>query len=351
MSEQQDRRVPAAALTEACVRLLRQVGVPSDQAAVTADVCVQADLRGVESHGVLRLPAYIHQVTHGLMAADTRVEVVHDHGAMALLDGRGGFGQVAASQAMGMAIRKAKDYGVGAVGVRNAGHFGMAAYYAMMALGHDCIGIVVSNAAPSMAPWGGMDAILGSNPLCVAIPTQTDTPIVLDMATSLVARGKIRLAAEKGEKIPPTWALDAAGQPTDDAAAALKGTLLPVGGPKGYGLALVNDVLAGVLTGAPFGSGIPSVHDLTRPSAVGFYLQAIDIASYLPTATFYERIQKLIAEVKGCRRAPGVSCIYLPGEPELERAKDRLANGIPVPAALLDNLRELAAQLGVTLPL
>ncbi|MDI7274495.1 MAG: Ldh family oxidoreductase [Anaerolineae bacterium] len=351
MVEQESRRIPAATLAEACVRLLRQVGVPADQAALTADVCVQADLRGVESHGVLRLPAYIGQVRRGLMAADTRLRIVRDRGAMALLDGQGGFGQVAAAEAMRMAIRKAQEYGLAAVGVRNAGHFGMAAYYAMMALPHDAIGVVISNAAPSMAPWGGVEAILGSNPLCVAIPTRADTPIVLDMATSLVARGKIRLAAEKGEKIPATWALDSTGQPTEDANAALKGTLLPVGGPKGYGLSLVNDVLAGVLTGAPFGSSIPSLHDLTRPSAVGFYLQAIDVQTFIPLDSFYARIQQLVAEIKGCRRAEGVSRIYLPGEPELERVKDRLANGIPVPAAVLESLREVARDLDVALSL
>ncbi len=351
MAEPEGRRIPVVALTEACVHLLQQAGVPAGQAALIADVCVQADLRGVESHGVLRLPAYIHQVTHGLLAADTRVDVVRDHRATALLDGNGGFGQVAAAEGMRHAIHKAREHGLGAVGVRNASHFGMAAYYAMMALPHDAIGIVISNAAPSMAPWGGIDAILGSNPLCVAIPTGTDMPIVLDMATSVVARGKIRLAAEKGEKIPATWALDDAGRPTEDAAAALKGTLLPVGGPKGYGLSLVNDVLAGVLTGAPFGPSIPSVHDLTRPSAVGFYLQAIDIQAYLPLDSFFARIQQLIAEIRGSRRAEGVSRIYLPGEPELERARDRLANGIPVPPPVLQSLRDLAARLGITLPL
>jgi LDH2 family malate/lactate/ureidoglycolate dehydrogenase len=351
MVEQEIRRIPAAALTEACVRVLERVGVPADQAALIADVCVQADLRGVESHGVLRLPAYIHQVMRGLMAADTRTALVRDHGAMALLDGQGGFGQVAAAEAMRLAVRKAQEYGLAAVGVRNAGHFGMAAYYAMMALPHDAIGIVISNAAPSMAPWGSVEPILGSNPLCVAIPTRSDTPIVLDMATTLVARGKIRLAAEKGETIPTTWALDSSGRPTQDAAAALKGTLLPIGGPKGYGLSLVNDVLAGVLTGSRFGTSIPSVHDTTRPSSVGFYLQAIEIQVYLPLDDFFGRIQQLIAEIKGCRRAEGVSRIYLPGEPELERARDRLANGIPVPGALLKGLRDLAADLHVSLSL
>ena len=351
MVGQEARRIPAAALTEACVRLLEGAGVPADQAVLIADACVQADLRGVESHGVLRLPAYIHQVMHGLMAADTRTALVRDHGATALLDGQGGFGQVAAAEAMRLAVRKAQGYGLAAVGVRNAGHFGMAAYYAMMALPHEAIGIVISNAAPSMAPWGGVEPSLGSNPLCVAIPTGSDTPIVLDMATTVVARGKIRLAAEKGETIPTTWALDSSGRPTQDATAALKGTLLPIGGPKGYGLSLVNDVLAGVLTGSPFGKSIPSVHDTTRPSSVGFYLQAIEIQMYLPLDDFYARIQQLIAEIKGCRRAEGVSRIYLPGEPELERARDRLANGIPVPAILLKGLRDLAADLHVSLSL
>ncbi|HOR01468.1 MAG TPA: Ldh family oxidoreductase [Anaerolineae bacterium] len=351
MAEATDiQRIAPATLTAACEHLLQRVGVPADQAALTAGVCVQADLRGVESHGVLRLPAYVHKVKAGLMAADTQVEMVRDQGAMALLDGQGGFGQVAATEGMRLALRKARECGLAAVGVRNANHFGIAACYAMMALDEGMIGIVVSNAAPSMAPWGGVEAILGSNPLCVAIPTGTETPIVLDMATTLVARGKIRLAAEKGDSIPLTWALDALGQPTADPRAALAGTLLPIGGPKGYGLSLVHDVLAGVMTGSPFGSRIPSVHDLTRPSAVGFYLQAINIQAFQPLSDFYRQIQQLIGEVRGAKRAVGVGKIYLPGEPELERVKDRMANGIPVPPALLNGLRELAAELQVTLP-
>lgn len=343
-------RVAAADLKTACVRLLEKVGVPAGQAPEIAEAVVSADLRGVDSHGVLRLPAYIHKVMHGLMAPDTQPQVVQDFRATAILDGGGGFGQIAAARGMALALAKAKEYGVGIVGVRNANHFGIAAYYAMRALQHDAIGMVISNAAPSMAPFGGIDPIMGTNPLCVAIPTGADVSIVLDMATTQVARGKIRLAAEKGEPIPSGWAMDAQGQPTRDPKAALAGTLLPIGGPKGYGLSLVNDVLAGVLTGSPFGSSIPSVHDLTRASAVGFYLQAVDIQAFMPVETFYRQIQALIAEIKGTRRAAGVARIYLPGEPELDREKERLASGIPVAPPVLQSLRELAQQLGVALP-
>jgi LDH2 family malate/lactate/ureidoglycolate dehydrogenase len=237
--------VPAGALLEACGRILEKVGVPPEQARIIAEVTVEADLRGIGSHGLLRLPAYVHRVQAGLMAADTQLKVVRERGATVLLDAQGGFGQVAGVYAMNQAIERARQHGVGFVAVRNANHFGIAAYYTMMALPHRMIGIAATNAAPSMAAWGGTTPVLGTNPISVAIPTGQDVDIVLDMASSVVARGKIRAAATKGERIPLGWALDAEGRPTEDPQAALKGTLLPIGGPKGYGLALVVDVLAG----------------------------------------------------------------------------------------------------------
>jgi LDH2 family malate/lactate/ureidoglycolate dehydrogenase len=298
--------VPADALLDTCRRILEKVGVPPEQARIIAEVTVEADLRGIGSHGLLRLPAYVHRVQAGLMAADTRLKVVRERGATVLLDAQGGFGQVAGVYAMNQAIERARQHGVGFVAVRNANHFGIAAYYTMMALPHRMIGIAATNAAPSLAAWGGTTPVLGTNPISVAIPTGQDVDIVLDMASSVVARGKIRAAATKGERIPLGWALDAEERPTEDPRAALKGTLLPIGGPKGYGLALVVDALAGVLTGLDYSVYLALLHDLSRRASVGFVMQAVDVTAFSDWAEYTKDIASLIDVVCNSPRAPGV---------------------------------------------
>lgn len=343
--------VAAHVLVEACVQVLEKVGVPQDQAKMISQAVVEGDLRGVESHGVLRLPAYVHRVQAGLMTATTELKIVQERGATVLLDAQGGFGQVAGIRAMDYAIERAREHGVGFAAVRNANHFGIAAYYAMMALPHKMMGMVATNAAPSMAAWGGTAAVLGTNPICVAIPTGQDVDIVLDMASSIVARGKIRFAAGKGDPIPMGWALDADGNPTKDPQAALKGTLLPIGGPKGYSLALVVDVLAGVLTGSDYGVHLASVHDLSRRASVGFVMQAVDITALGDWAEYEKDIQSLIGEIRNSPRAPGVDRIFLPGEIEWLTWRERKQSGIPVPVKLLEQMHELASDLGVTVDL
>ena len=344
-------RIPAGDLTRACATLLQEVGVPPDQAETIAEIVVEADLRGVESHGLLRLPAYIHRVQAGLMTAVTELKTVRERGASVLLDAGSGFGQVAGVVAMSQAIDRARQFGVGVAAVRNANHFGIAAHYAMMALPHRMIGVVTANAAPSMAAWGGAAPVLGTNPICIAIPTGGDVDIVLDMASSMVARGKIRLAASKGQRIPLGWALDAEGRPTEDPKAALKGTVVPIGGPKGYGLALIVDVLSGVMTGADFGTRLTSVHELKQHSSVGFVTQALDITAFAEWDEFQTSTATLVAEVLNSPRAPGVSRIYLPGEIEWLKQQERLESGVPVPHKVLDELRQLAVELGVELPI
>jgi LDH2 family malate/lactate/ureidoglycolate dehydrogenase len=216
-----------------------------------------------------------------------------------------------------------------------------------MALPHKMIGMVSANAAPSMAAWGGTIPLMGTNPVCVAIPTGEEVDIVLDMASSVVARGKIRLAASKGEPIPLGWALDEQGLPTNDPAAAMKGTLLPIGGPKGYGLALVVDILSGVLTGSDFGPRIPSVHDSGSKVSAGFAVQALDIAAFADPEDFERDIRLLIADIRRSPRASGTERIYLPGEIEWLKKQERLQHGIPVPDSLLRDLAGVAGELGV----
>lgn len=344
-------RIQAGVLVQACSALLEKVGVPPDEARLIAEIVVEADLRGVESHGLLRLPAYIHRVQAGLMTPKTEVKILRERGASVLLDAQRGFGQVAGVRAMTQAMKRARQHGVGVAAVRNANHFGIAAYYAMMALPHRMVGIVMANAAPSMAAWGGAAPVLGTNPICIAIPTGGDVDIVLDMASSVVARGKIRLAASKGERIPMGWALDAQGRPTDDPKAALDGTLVPIGGPKGYGLALVIDVLSGALSGADFGTRLTSVHDLKQPSSVGFITQALDISAFAEWDDFRLDMQTLVSEILSSPRASGVERIYLPGEIEWLKRQDRLQNGVPVPESVLAEIRALARELGAAVAL
>ena len=343
--------VSAVVLIEACEQVLEKAGVPRSQAKMIAQAVVEGDLRGVESHGVLRLPAYVHRVQAGLMTATTELKVVQERGSTLLLDAQGGFGQVAGIHAMDHAIARARQHGVGVVAVRNANHFGIAAYYTMMALPHRMIGMAATNAAPSMAAWGGTAAVLGTNPICVAIPTGQDVDIVLDMASSIVARGKIRSAISKGDRIPLGWALDAEGRPTEDPQAALKGTLLPIGGPKGYGLALVVDALAGVLTGSDYSVHLSSVHDLSCRASVGFVMQAVDITAFADWSEYEKDVQSLIGEIRNSPRAPGIDRIFLPGEIEWSTWRERRQSGIPVPVKLLGQMRELASELGIMMDL
>lgn len=333
------------ALRTACVTLLRAVGVPEDQAAVVADVLVRADLRGIASHGVMRLPAYVHKIRAGLLKPDTPWTCLRETPATALFDADMGLGPVAGLWGMKEAIGRAEQCGVSAVGVSNASHFGIAAYYALQAVEVGKIGVAISNAAASMAPWGGVGPQLGTNPICVAIPTQDEVPLVLDMAASVAARGKIRMAQREGHPIPQGWALDANGQPTTDPQAAIEGTLLPIGGPKGYGIALVNDILAGILTGSPSGIELRSIHDLEHPSPVGFFFQVLQIEAFSSAHTFFERLGDRLTEIRNSPRGQGVDRIYIPGEIEWECEQERRRNGIPIGTATLKALNDLAEEL------
>jgi LDH2 family malate/lactate/ureidoglycolate dehydrogenase len=283
------------------------------------------------------------------MTARTELKVIRQRGATMLLDAQHGFGQIAGVYAMEEAIKRAAEYGSGLVAVRNVGHFGIAAFYTMLALPKKMIGMVSANAAPSMAAWGGTIPLLGTNPISVAIPTGQPVDIVLDMASSVVARGKIRYAASQEKPIPSGWALNQDGQPTEDPHEAIKGTLLPIGGPKGYGLALVVDILSGVLTGGAYGPNIVSLHESTRDVAAGFILQAIDISAFADPEEFEERLQDLIMEIRNSPTAGDVERIYLPGEIEFLTKQERVEQGIPIPQNLLQKLDQLAGELGIKL--
>lgn len=331
--------ISASALKACVTSIFTGQDVPEADALVVADSLVQADLRGVTSHGVVRVPAYVAGLRSGSINPRPVLRLVVDQGPRAVLDGDDGLGQVSAQRAVHDAIERACEHGIGAVGIRRGRHCGAMAYWAMQALASDCIGFATTNAGLNMAPTGGRDKIIGNNPLAIAVPTNRPWPMVLDMATSVVAGGKLDVAAIRGQQIPLDWATDADGRPTDDPVVARQGLLRPVGGPKGYGLAVMLDVLAGVLTGARFGGGLG-----IRGS--GQFFLAIQVDGFLPVAEFRARMDAVIDQIHSSRLAPGSERIYVPGEIEYETAERRRQDGIPLEEPIVRALNELAREVG-----
>ena len=352
MEATQNVRVPVERLYRFVEAVLRAVDVPEDDARVMADNLVQADLRGVSTHGVNILARNARGLKIRAINPRPTVRVVEQRGATAVVDGDRGLGQVVGARSMEVAIARAREYGVGAVVARNSNHFGAAAYFAMMALEHDMIGFAATNAPAIMAPWGGVTPTLGNNPFAWAIPAGRETPLVLDMATSQAARMKIRAAAARGEKIPLGWAADAKGRPTDDPNEALRGLLLPVGGVKGYGLALVMEVLAGVLSGALVAKNIPrsTLHGgavIEESWQVGHVFLALDVAHFMAPEVFVARMEDLVAQVRSSELAEGVDRVYLPGEIEALRRRENQQLGVPLHRSVVQTLNDLAAELGL----
>jgi len=342
-------RLAVGRAKQICQDMLRAAGVPAQDAELIADTLVFAELRGVSSHGLVRLGSYIRRVKLGLMNPAASPQVIQRSASTALVDGCNGFGQVVTMRAMTLAIEMAGATGAAVVGVRNSNHFGTAAYYVMAAVNVGMIGLVLSNSAPAMAPWGGAVAMIGTNPLAVGIPAGDEPPVVLDMATSAVARGRIRVAAKKGERIPEGWALNNMGKPTTDPQEALAGTLLPASGPKGYGLALVIDVLSGILTGSGYGGAVRSLDDMSGPVRAGHLVAAINVQDFTNVQGFKAEVDTFTREIRKCPKAPGVDRIYLPGEIESEAASRLSEEGITVSDAVAADLKSLGAELGVDL--
>ena len=340
-------QISTIALHEFTVAVLTGCGVPEDDAGIVADTIVDAHLSGKGTHGVTRLPIYVRKIRGGLMDPRTPVSVVRESPAIAVLDANHGFGQVAAVRAMAQCVKKAKALGVGIVGVRHSNNFGVAGYFARQAANEGFIGIVLGNSAPAIAPTGGTEPLLGTNPLAVAFPDgEGDVPIVLDMATSEVARGRIRLAARQGESIPEGWALDAAGNPTTDPAAALGGSMVPIGGAKGYGLSLVIDVLAGLLPGAAFAGQVKPLNHPDRRSDYGHWMMALDPTHFLDPNSYADRMATLVTAV---RSAPATDRVWLPGE-RAKEARRNAAQSVTLGEVAWRTLCELSEEFGLTTP-
>lgn len=336
-------RVAPQALRAFAGACLERVGVPPGGAVIVADNLVEADLRGVESHGVARLAVYLERLAARLVDPEAQGTVVRERAAMALMDGENGLGAVVGTAAVELAMRKAAQAGATFVAVRNSNHFGAAAYYLVPPIRRQMIGFVITNGPPMMVVWGARGRSIGTNPVAFGIPARRERPLMLDMATSVVARGKVIFANLRGQPIPDGWALDSSGNPTRDAAQALKGALLPVGGPKGSGLALAIEVLCGLLAGGPVLEEVGELYDNPRnPQRAGHLFGVLDIAAFEDVDRFLERMDEMIVRVRELPRAPGVDRIYLPGEPEWLTKEERIRAGIPLPPTLFAELQALA---------
>ncbi|UYO93137.1 Ldh family oxidoreductase [Pollutimonas sp. M17] len=323
-------------------------GLSDTDAALIAKSLVQADLWNHQSHGVLRMPWYWERLRRGSMSQSTRIEVVRSKGAVAVLDAQDGVGQVVAKHAMDLAIEKAKAHGVAAVTVRNSNHFGTLMYYTRMATEAGCIAFLTSNGGPAMAPWGGAKRkIIGTNPWSIAAPAAGRPPIMLDMANTGVARGKIYLARQRREPIPLGWALDADGAPTTDPEAAINGIILPMAHHKGYAIAALMDVLAGVLSGAQFLSGVNGPYHYDKRSGVGHFLTVYDIEAFMDRAEFDARMERFITEIKAQPLAQGFDEIFYPGEMEALAAERHLREGLRLPEDTWSDLAEVAREVGL----
>jgi LDH2 family malate/lactate/ureidoglycolate dehydrogenase len=324
-------------------------GVPQSDAHLLADSLVAAELWGHSSHGMLRLPWYVERLRSGAMQAVTRGVLAQDNGAVVVIDGQDGIGQVLTMQAVNLGVERAKRFGVSAVAVRNSNHFGTAAYFTRESAKQDCVAFLSTNASPAMAPWGGKTKAIGTNPWSIAAPAGRHGVAVMDIANTAVARGKIYLAAERGEDIPPTWAADEQGVPTTNAKDAIHGLILPMAGHKGYVISFMMDVLSGVLTGSQFGSRIAGPYQADRKSGCGHLLLTIDIAALMSQAEFALRMEQLIDEIKAVPTAAGVSDIFFPGELEDRNTEQHLKTGISVADNTWDSLRKLGTETGVAL--
>lgn len=342
-------RVPAHRLEDFTAAAFEAVGIAARDARRIAELMVRADLQGSEGHGVFRLPQYIRRIKGGAVNIRPDIRVVREAAGMVLVDGDNGMGHLVMSFAAERAIQKARTAGVAWVGVKGSNHAGPASLYASMPVEHDMIGLYLAvGNANHLPPWGGLDMLLSTNPIAVAVPAGEEPAIVLDMATTVAAYGKVKTKAQHGETMPEGWMIDRNGQPLTDPRRANEGFLLPIGGYKGYGLALVFGLLAGTLNGAAMGKDVVDFNaDDTTPTNTGHALVAISVKAFQPVAEFKRQVDVVIRDLRGSRRLPGVDRIRLPGEGSHAARADRARNGLPLSGPLAASLRQLAAELKI----
>ena len=328
--------------------VFEHAGMPPGDAEIEADVLVWANLRGVDSHGVLRIPWYIQNVDDGVFNVSPKIEVEKETAATLLIEGDYAFGPVVTVFAMNKTIEKARDAGVCWSIIRNTTHQGAMAYYSLMAVEHDMAGIAVVCSPPNMAPFGAKGKGVHNSPIAIAVPAKEGDPLVLDMATSVVAGGKLNLAQDKGEPIPLEWSLDPKGNPTT--VPSFDNILLPFAGPKGSGLALMFATLSNIMVGNPLLEPNITGRAPTARGVQNSFLVALDIGAFTDVEKYKADIDALIAAQKTLPKADGFEDILVPGEPEYRTQAERSRNGIPLPMGTVRNLRAVAERFGVRMP-
>jgi len=339
--------VPVTELTRFVEQILEGAGVPSHKAKVTAACLVASNLRGVDSHGIQLLPFYVDQLLAGEMDPATDGEVVSESGSCLHFDGRNGIGQWIAETCCGHAVRIARQQGMAMVVARESNHFGAAAWWAQKMRDAGQIGIVMCNASPIVPPWQGKLGRMGTNPICMSVPG----PWLLDMATTTVAAGKIFKAFLNHQpEIPAGWAFDSDGVPTTDTARAYQGMLMPLGGYKGSGLAMMVEILCSVLSGGAMANEVGGIRFRGKTVRVSQMYMAIEVARFMPVEEFTARVEKLVALMKSTPAAPGYDEVMVAGDPEWRTEADRRQNGIPIAAGNWDQLCKAAERVGVAFP-
>ncbi len=350
MAEQkQQQRISGDRLRAFIAAAFEAVAVPRGDAKIIAQLMAQADINGSEGHGIFRLPQYIRRIKGGAVNVRPDIRIERELAGMALVHGDNGMGHLVMKFAAEKAIEKAKTAGVAWVGARWSNHAGPASLYATMPLAHNMIGLYMAvGSANHLPPWGGLDMLLSTNPIAVAVPAGEEPAIVLDMATTVAAYGKVKTKAQRGEMMPEGWMMDRQGQPLTDPKRASEGFLLPIGGYKGYGLAMIIGLLAGNLNGAAMGKDVIDFNnDDTSETNTGHAIVAINVEAFQPLAEFRQGMDTLIRDIRASRRLPGVDRIRLPGEGTHTARADREKNGVPMPQALLAALDQLAAELKI----
>jgi LDH2 family malate/lactate/ureidoglycolate dehydrogenase len=342
------RRFSHHELIDLASAIARRAGVPSDDAAILADSLVAADLSGTSTHGVSRLAIYVKRIRKGLIDPKALLRVERERAGTLAIDAGNGLGQVQAVKALNLLMPKARECGVASATIRNSQHFGALSYYCNRAAEGNMILLAMSNCEPAMSPEGGCQAYFGTNPIAASFPSGKGFTVKIDLATSVTARGNIIAAQKKGQTIPPGWALDVEGNPTEDASAALLGTVLTMAGHKGYALAVMVEVLASVLSGAAIGSSIGSMYkNLDRSQDVGHFFCLLHIEAFMDLPRFIERIDRMIDDIKSCRRRPGVEEILVPGERSSRTMRENLERGVPLDDATVKELAGLCGELSI----
>jgi L-2-hydroxycarboxylate dehydrogenase (NAD+) len=326
-----------------------RVGLPGDDAAIVADLMAQADAQGSEGHGILRLPQYVRRIKAGGVNVKPDIRVVQERAAMALVHGDNGMGHLVMKRAADLAIAKAKVAGVAWVGTQWSNHAGPASLYARMPLAHDMVGLYLAvGNANHLPPWGGLDMLLSTNPIAIAVPTLTEPAVVLDMATTVAAYGKVKTYAQRGLSMPEGWMIDRDGKPLTDPKRADEGFLLPVGGYKGYGLALLFGLLAGTLNGAAMGKDVVDFNaDSSSTTNTGQAIVAVDPAAFGDVTHFKRRVDVVVRDLRAAKRMPGVERIWIPGEQSHGKRQAAVREGITLSPALSKSLATLADELGI----